>query len=206
MIAITVSTKYSDLLNIIIPQNYKFFDKWYIITDENDIDTINVIKKYNYNNIIMLFYNFLNNGKVFNKGGAIRYCQQLINKEVEYDGNILLLDSDIYLPDNFIMAKHLQLEKDAIYGPNKRYDYYTYENFKNNIIDLDYPGSKHGHGFFQLYKNDKNKLYEESNNCSECDLIFLNHFKKLIIINDLVVKHLGKHGENWNGRIKFEFI
>jgi hypothetical protein len=36
MIPITVSTNYDDLLNIIIPQNYKFFEKWYIITDEND--------------------------------------------------------------------------------------------------------------------------------------------------------------------------
>ena len=36
MIAITVSTKYADILNIIIPQNIKFFEKWYIITDETD--------------------------------------------------------------------------------------------------------------------------------------------------------------------------
>jgi hypothetical protein len=39
IIAITVSTRYDDLLEIIIPQNYKFFDKWYIITDKNDIAT-----------------------------------------------------------------------------------------------------------------------------------------------------------------------
>jgi hypothetical protein len=43
MIAITVSTNYHDLLKIIIPQNYKFFDKWYIITCIDDMDTIAVI-------------------------------------------------------------------------------------------------------------------------------------------------------------------
>ena len=47
MIGITVSTKYEDILEIIIPLNYKFFDKWYIITDINDTKTIDVLKKWN---------------------------------------------------------------------------------------------------------------------------------------------------------------
>ena len=76
MIGITVSTNYDDILNIIMPQNYKFFEKWYIITDEKDIKTLEVIKKYNYSNVEVIFYDFYANNKKFNKGGAIRYVQE----------------------------------------------------------------------------------------------------------------------------------
>ena len=95
------------------------------------------------------------------------------------------------------------VDENTIYGTNKRYDYYSYdyysyENFKNNIIDFDYPWSKDFQGYFQLYKYNKNKLYNESNNCSECDLFFLNFFSKEVILSNLTVYHLGKNGVNWN--------
>ena len=32
--------------------NYKFFKKWYIVTDKNDNKTIEVINKYNFENKI----------------------------------------------------------------------------------------------------------------------------------------------------------
>jgi hypothetical protein len=208
MIAITVSTNYDDILDIVIPQNYKFFEKWYIITDKNDSNTINVIKKYNFSNIFIIFYNFYENNKIFNKGGAIRYCQNEIIGNLEYNGNIIILDSDIWLPDNFIeIVKDNIINDNTIYGTNKRYDYYSYENFKNNIIDFDYPWSKEFHGYLQLYKYDKNKLYNESNNCSKCDIQFLNFFSKKVILSNLNVCHLGKNNVNWNKRInKNDFI
>lgn len=202
MIAITVSTNYDDVLNFILPQNYKFFEKWYIITDSNDTDTINVINKYNFSNVITIFYDFYKNNKTFNKGGAIRYCQNEIIGNLDYNGNILILDSDIWLPNNFDeIVKDVIIDYDTLYGTNKRYDYYSYENFKNNIIDFDYPWSKDFQGYFQLYKYDKNKLYNESNNCSECDLTFLTYFKNKIILSELTVCHLGKSVINWNKRI-----
>jgi hypothetical protein len=182
MIAITVSTNYDDILDIILPQNYKFFEKWYIITDKNDSNTINVINKHNFSNIFLIFYNFYRNNKIFNKGGAIRYCQEIIGN-LQYNGNLVLLDSDIWLPNNFIEILNDNIINDniddnVIYGTDKRYDYYSYDHFKNNIIDFDYPWSKEFQGYFQLYKYDKKKLYDESNNCSGCDLEFLKFFSK----------------------------
>jgi len=206
MIAITVSTNYDDILDIIIPQNYKFFEKWYIITDKNDTNTINVINKHNCSNIFILFYNFHENNKCFNKGGAIRYCQREIIGNLGYNGDVLILDSDIWLPDNFIeIVNDTSIHDDTIYGSNTRHDFHSYENFKNNVVDFDYTGKLHG--FFQLYKYDKNKLYNESNNCSECDLFFLNRFSKKVILSNLNVCHLGKNGVNWDKRIdKTDFI
>ena len=55
---ITISTKYDDILKIIMPQNYKFFKTWYIVTDPNESKTINVIKDCNYPNVITIFYDF----------------------------------------------------------------------------------------------------------------------------------------------------
>jgi hypothetical protein len=208
MITITVSTNYDDILNIIIPQNYKFFEKWYIITDKNDLATINVINKYNFSNIFIIYYNFYENNKVFNKGGAIRYCQNEILGNLNYDGNVLLLDSDIWLPDNFSeIIKNNTINNNTIYGTNKRYDYYSYNNFKNNIIDLDYPFCNQIVGYFQLYKYNKNKLYNESRNCSNCDLQFVKLFGIKVQLSNLNVCHLGKHATNWNKRInKNDFI
>ena len=208
IIAITVSTNYDDLLNIIIPQNHTFFDKWYIITDKNDEKTIKVVNDYNYENIILIYFDFLKNNKKFNKGGAIRYCQKEIITNLHCDCNIIILDSDIYLPDNFIhIINQVPIKNNTLYGTNKRYDYYSYDNFKNGIIDFDYPWSKEFQGYFQLYKYDKNKLYDESFNCSECDLKFLKHFQHKITIPDLNVCHLGKSGVNWNKRInKNDFL
>lgn len=208
MIAITVSTNYDDILDVIISQNYLFFEKWYIITDKNDTKTIDVIKKYNFSNILILFYDFFTGNKIFNKGGAIKYCQKEIIGNLNYRGNIVILDSDIWLPDNFNeIIEDIIVEDNQLYGTNKRYDYYSYENFKNNQIDFDYPWSKEFQGYFQLYKYDINKLYDDSDNCSGCDLQFLRFFTKKTILSNLNVSHLGKHGINWNKRAnKNDFI
>ena len=207
MIAITVSTNYDDILGVILPQNQKFFKIWFIITDINDKDTINTVNKYSFENVILLFYDFYRDNKIFNKGGAIRYCQDEIISNLNYEGMVLLLDSDIFLPDNFMEITREATDKDTLYGTNQRYDYHSYKHFRQNIVDSYYTYSRHYHGYFQLYKYDKNKLYKESHNCSECDLQFLKYFSKKQILSDLNVSHLGKCVVNWNKRIeKTDFI
>jgi hypothetical protein len=208
IIGITVSTNYDDILNIIIHQNYKFLDKWYIITHLNDIKTINIINETGYKNIEILYFDFYNNS-IFNKGGAIKYCQNIINN-LNYNGNILLLDSDIFLPNNFNeIINNIKIENNILYGPDIRNDYYSFKNFTENIIDKKNieNNSKWISGYFQLYKFSSEYLYENSNNCSECDIIFSNKFNKKIFINKLEVFHFGKANINWNGRLnKDDFL
>lgn len=170
MIGITVSTNYDDILDIVIAQNHNLFDKWYIITDKNDLSTIKVINKYNFSNIFTIFYNFYENNKIFNKGGAIRYCQSEVVGNLGYSGNLLILDSDIWLTNKLTKKiKGFEADEDTIYGA-QRYDFYSYKNFKKNIVDFEYDHSESCNGYFQLYKYNKNKLYNESDNCSVCDL------------------------------------
>ena len=200
MIAITVSTNYDDILNMILPQNAPFFNKWYIITHIEDKATKEVIKKYNFNNVECLYYNFYANNKVFNKGGAIKNCQLYLSS-LNYEGDILLLDSDIYLPDNFneIINKKV-IKENTLYGPEKRLDYHSLESFHNDKVDDNVYKPEEFLGFFQLYKNNKKLLYKDSENCSQCDLDFIDLFKDKIIIDNLIVKHLGKARINWDGR------
>lgn len=198
--AITISTKYDDLLKIILPQNYKFFEKWYIITHKDDNNTINVIKEYNFPNVDIMYFDFYANNKIFNKGGAVRMCQNYL-LESDYNGNILLLDSDIYLPDNFdILLKNIEISPMILYGTEKRLDYYSYENFKNSKVDHNYNLCHQVVGYFQLYKHDPTLLYKESIDCSKCDWDFRKLFKNKIQIKNLIVSHLGKAGVNWKGR------
>ena len=128
MNVITTSTRYSDILKVIIPQNQRFFKKWYIITHPNDQDTINVVKDFNYPNIELVLFNFYENGKIFNKGGAIRSIQKIIPSGTP----VLLLDSDIYLPDNFLNVIPT-IENDKLYSSDKRYYFYTRKALLENI-------------------------------------------------------------------------
>jgi hypothetical protein len=68
---------------------------------------------------------------------------------------------------------------------NERLDYWTIEDFLNNENSHYYWGSLLFAGFFQMYKlNFLNKtplyLYNDSYNCSECDISFSNFFNKKI--------------------------
>ncbi len=206
LICITISTKYDDILQLIIKQNIQFFTKWYIVTDINDIKTINVIKNHqkNHDNIDILYFDFWENKAKFNKGGAVKYAQQHVYEKYQNeDIFILLLDSDIYIPNEFSdFYKELIKEKEdnVLYTPEYRYDYAKYSDFinqKNGI--LYYLNQKHM-GFFQLYFKEPKLYYENSVNCASCDSLFRNKFKNRKIIKNLVVSHLGIPKINWNTR------
>ncbi len=157
--------------------------------------------------MITLYYNFQNNGRKFDKGGAIKYCQQIIGSD-NYDGIVLILDSDIYLPDNFTqILNNIKIENNTLYGVEQRLDYHCLYNFQNNIVD-DYYYKQYSPtfvGFFQLYKNRENLFYPESYNCSDCDMTFINNFDNKIVIPNLNVSHLGQSYVNWEGRDKSDF-
>jgi hypothetical protein len=185
-------------------QNYKFFDKWYIITHENDSKTIDVIKQHNYDNVEIMYFDFYKSNKPFNKGGAIMSAQNKLT-DSQYTGDVLLIDSDIYLPDNFLeLIKNMVIKDKILYGVGKRKDYYSYEHFINDKVDLDYTVKfgipSHFNGYFQLYKHLSSLLYADSVNCGDCDTFFWKKFQGKEMIDDMEVKHLGRANSHWNGR------
>ncbi len=213
---ITVSTNYSDILKYILPQNYKFFTKWYIITDKNDSVTINVIKESEYPNIEILYFDFKQNNAKFNKGGALRFAQLHVLEKHGNNSNVLIVDSDIFIPDEFAnIYNNMTIESDKLYGITKRFDYKTHSDFLNNKYYCEYDASKDFVGFFHLFKQTPQYLYNNSMNCAACDLEFRNFFLKTYapmsntmdfykrhncVYLNLTVSHFGIHGENWDGR------
>ena len=226
---ITVSTNYADLLGLIIDQNQKFFTKWYIITATNDQKTLNVIKRTNYEHIEVLFFDFKKGGAKFNKGGALQMAQKLVMTNHGEGVNVLIVDSDIYLPDEFgKIYSELTVEPDKLYGISKRIDYLKYSNFLSKTNGVIHCASIDFIGCFQLYKQTANKIYANSNNCGWCDFIFRDIFlkekgpeikwdKQAPLYSDiqrieyyrnhncvylqLCIFHLGHDNINWDGRV-----
>lgn len=197
--AITVSTRYSDLLNIVIHQNHKFLKKWYIITDPSDVATIDVVTSANYSNIELLFFDFYKGAK-FNFGGARRFGQEHMIAQNSLGKLTLMLDSDIYLPDTFSdVINSTRFEDNTLYGISRRYDYSHMSLFQRRDTSSPYRWAAEFQGFFQLFIQKETNLYKDSYDCSRCDLEFHSYFSKKIIL-PLTLYHLGKSGIHWQGR------
>ena len=198
IVAITVAVNYADILKHVLNQNSTFFKKWVIVTSPDDVQTMSLINNSNKANIQLLIYNdFYIKGSMFNKGGALRFAQEHVYHNYKNE-NVLILDADILLPINFLKKLPLRVENNTLYGVSERLDYWSVDDFNNDINPHLHSGSKQFVGFFQLYKQSAAYKYERSVNCSKCDDKFRNMFKKKILL-DLSVKHLGRPRGNWDG-------
>ena len=54
--AITISKNYSKILKLCIEKNLKHFKKWFIVTQEDDTDTINLLNNIDDPRIELIFY------------------------------------------------------------------------------------------------------------------------------------------------------
>ena len=202
MIAITVSTNYQDLIPIILESNERHFKHWYWITDQNDQETIDAIPKTS--NHTILYWDFNNNNRPFDKGGAVRMAQELAYKEYP-DEWYLLIDSDIALyPDFSVNTDELDITK--IHGAGYRYCFYSKENFDNDQIDFDHGKQHVPWGYFQLYK--AHNLYVNTYDASQCDDRFLQLYgdtheirmQNFVILENVKCRHLGKNNTHWQGK------
>lgn len=212
IVAITVSTRYDDILLHTIPSNKNFFKHWIFITDINDKVTINILKQYE--NITILYFDFQQYGKIFNKGGAIKSGQEYAYQRFPDDW-YLIIDSDICLENDFkkyMDIKSSLLKENYIYSSRERRDYLNITDYKNRENYWEYsnnsPEKKNSMavaGFFQLYK--KKLFYKDSTDCSWCDIEFSNYFPIERDFVDVICNHLGTSYHNWQGRkSKKDFI
>ena len=214
LIGICVSYCYFDTLQFMLPVNYLHFNKIYIITQENDIETIEFSKKFK--NVVILFYNFKNNDKRFDKYGAIKYAQQKIYNE-HPNSWYLIIDSDILLPNNFInILINEKLNEECIYGAYRLNIFKTSELFRKNLF-IERNENLHSNnsnnilyrkkyppsilGCFQLYKK---KCYQPDNfnNAGWGDYQFgYDNFNLFCNLQNLIYIHLGEGNKNWNGKL-----
>lgn len=195
MIAITVSTNYSDILPFTLEANLHHFKKWIFVTDVNDKATIEILSKIP--KVIILYWDFQNGRRQFDKGGAVMMAQKFVYDNWPLDW-YLIIDSDICLSHDFTINTDT-LNPSFVYGASYRHDFYKLSDYKNNINFYNCPTYNFPLGFFQLY-NEKH-FYQQSNSAASCDDQFINrHFqKRVFMLNHFVCNHLGKNEVNWYG-------
>ena len=213
LVGLCVSYNYYDTIQFVLPVNYLHFEKIYVITQEDDIETIELTKQFK--NVEILFFDFKNNNKHFDKYGALNYAQQIAYEQFP-DSWYLIFDSDIILPNNFIdILMKENLNPECIYGGirknvlrtsellNKTQIINNDENNKiihNNILYLkNTPPSILG--CFQLYKK---KVYNNNHfdDAGYGDYSFgYNNFNLFCNLENLTYFHLGETGVNWQGKV-----
>jgi hypothetical protein len=201
IVAITVSTGYDDLLEYLLPQNLPLFDKWIIVTDNNDVTTRNLLNLYP--EVKLILVNFKSWWRVFNKGKGIRKAQLWAYRNFP-NSWYLLLDSDILISKEFsrIVRMETKLENKKLYGCFNRLDFKKMSDLKRKMNFFLYEHNGDVHGYFQFYK--LKRLYRNSRNASSCDLQFSNRFREKILMHGFTCNHLGIKG-NWKGRITKDF-
>jgi hypothetical protein len=200
LVAITVSTNYSDIFPIVYEANSRFFKRWIVVTDHTDRRTIEFLSSKEL--IVPIFYDFRNNGRTFDKGGALQYAQTIARALWPSDWH-LIIDSDICLDDTFInVSKNIEfLDCKALYGCANRYDYGKLSDYRNKKNGRQYPQTEHIVGFFQLYAF-KKYLYGNSFDASACDVRFSKKFRNRINLDSFICHHLGnKNAVNHRGRV-----
>lgn len=224
---LTTSVNYSDYLNYTLKYNIEVFDEIHIATTPEDVDTQNIVAKYNskYNNIKLLITDlFYSNGAILNKGAATNLLLQSLSKK----GWVLIGDADCIYPlmlktsvsqldPNYLFGMHrhiIETAKDLDHEVNKMNDLNNNQEFFQDLK------SKHGYvhrlilGYCQLFNfsskflKDKNLQYPDGRSCRYVDTIFSrsNFNRKHKALLDTYCIHLGQTSTNWYGRKSDTFI
>lgn len=196
LIALTVSTNYSDLLALTMKENAGHFDHWVVVTQENDLATRALLA--HQPNMTVLFWDPFVDGRAFDKGSALRLAQ-----EWAYDNYpqcwYLILDSDIALPQSFseVRARLGELPRWRVFGA-LRIDYSRYSDFVAQTGGIPYKVSNEIVGYFQLYSLPLKT--EPSHDASWLDIDFRDLFFTSELIDNFALSHFGLKTKNWQGR------
>ena len=224
--ALTVCVNYSDYFEHVVEANYRIFDKWVIVTTDDDFGTKALCATYGLSCVVTdVFYK---NGASFNKAAGMNEGLKLISS----DAFVIFIDADIVLHD---LTRHtfdsLKFEKDTLYGCDRLictgYDkYIKYTKTPGHIMDnwlMHDGGFKWGAricqyygiigeegrfrgwlplGFFQMvYRGAFTQLPEGSPKADHYDVAFGMQFPrdKRVFIPEIMGIHLESDG-HWKGQ------
>ncbi len=200
LVGVTISVNYDDYLAESLRANKSAFDVFYVITSEDDIDTIGVAVE---NKVQLLISDKVHaEGARFNKSGLLHDAQKYIHS-THPDAWIVIMDADILLPPLFRESLDLdKMDKKLIYGL-ERYQYHTKEDFleQKNCYRFDIDSDIGCAGYFQMYY-DKTKFYETwSDTAQGGDFKFAESFPgRAPACEDKALVHIGIPVANWSGR------
>jgi hypothetical protein len=212
LVAVCVSYNYMDTLKFMLPTNYFHFKRIFIITQEDDIETIHFCMQFQ--NVTILFYDLTQKTKgIFDKYGALN--MGLKYAYVQYPESwYVIIDSDILLPTNFHrILDNVSLNEETLYGCTRTDVWSTSQllckekcielrkNFKFNdlLILPNKPPSLIG--CFQLFKKKcYNIKYHQDAGYGDYQFGYDN-FKTFSCLKTLHIFHLGHSGRNWKGKV-----
>lgn len=223
--AVTVSVNYPDFLKHTLKENHKLFDKWIVITDLKDEETVKLCKEYE--NVVVARTDVFYTKGIFNKYAGINEGLKLVTEDDEW---ILFLDSDIVLHyETRRVIENVAKDKTCIYGMDRLncvgLDQYKDYNKGKGILEESWKlmtaglefGTRlvhhYGHegengrfegwrplGFFQLCYNGSFESYpQDSLGADHCDLEFPRIYfsrEKRILIPELFCIHLESERAN----------
>jgi len=214
LVALCVSYNYLDSFKFTLPVNYRHFQKIYVITQADDLQTINFCKQFD--NVSILFFTFKTEQQNFDKFGAINFGLQTIYKE-NPNNWYLIIDSDILLPNNFVeILTNENLNPECIYGATRNDVLKSsllktksnvvafYQN--NKFHDINYQVASPSPdilGCFQLFKK-TNSYYRHNliHSLGWGDFYFgHDNFNLFCDLKNLLIFHCGQHSKNWNGKV-----
>lgn len=208
---VIVSVNYNDYLLVSLNNNRKYIDKITVVTSSEDFMCQKICEMYKVKCVITdIMYE---GGAKFNKGKAINEGI----KSIENPDWILLMDSDIVIPEELIkVINGTKLDINYLYGTSRIMceGYERYKDYRNgnvSLYDLGKTENSAGYGFFQLFNikspniDRMNPFPTVSDDASWSDLIFRDKFTKRGKIEYPVI-HLGESYINWFGRTTSKFI
>lgn len=194
IVVLVNSVNMDDYLSVTIKNNRKMFERYYVVTSQEDEPTINVCK--NFDAEVVTYDGFFNDPRCsFNKAGGIRHAQKIIHERHRAKW-VILIDVDIILPDEIASLDTSEFTKRWMYGM-ARVDAHTYDDYKSRNFTTYHQKFD---GYFQMYHNKSFFYPEKSINASWCDIYFRDKFPRRILIPDMRVIHIGRQKMHWNGR------
>lgn len=206
--ALTVSVNYADYLESIAP-NRKHFERWLVVTDESDIQTQEVCRRFDMD--ILFSKRLYENGAAFNKAAALNEGLSVLDQ----DAWVAVMDSDILLPHDFRGRLDAQpLDPHCLYGLAGRRVCPTLAEFAalaerepwaDNLIYTTFVI-----GYFNLFHlSQQHNRYPEdtSDDASTYDLIFSDLYpaaRRRYL--PFVCLHAGDTTQNWRGRTTDPFL
>jgi hypothetical protein len=191
--AIVVAVNYDGELQVTLPHLRRQVDHVYVVTDGSATTT--AIAEANDAKVLVTAL-WQANGAAFNKSGALRLAQLWV-RQTHPNAWQLIVDADIVVPGNVrSVAASLPPDDDTLYVAH-RVDYHDDAAVASGVPTQGYPDWPAG--FFHLYKS--HRLYAEwSHSAEKCDLDFAATFPRVAML-PITVAHLGKSGDNWQGRV-----
>ena len=220
---VLVCVRYSDFLAWTLPSNIRHFDRFFVVTSRDDLETQALASRCGARVVISDSYR--ENGVVFNKGRMLNAAFA----EMDFDDWVVVTDADVVFPEGWRRRLEQRfLNRDCLYfatrvdAPEEDTEAWLTAYAKAPDLILQRPFTQPGSnrmpwGYFQLFHSNSRPLREniahiypeDFPTAGEVDYHFQSswpEFHKILLPETLVHIPHGQTGTNWRGRSSVQLL